>query len=63
MFYIATAQDRNHHQYPIAWAVVDLESEASWICFFEKLCELIPDDDGVVFISYIHKGIINGLAS
>ncbi|XP_073138354.1 uncharacterized protein [Henckelia pumila] len=60
---IATAQDGNHHQYPIAWAVVDSESEASWMWFFEKLCELIPDDDELVFISDRHKGIINGLAS
>lgn len=60
---VATAQDGNHHQYPIAWAVVDSETEASWTWFFEKLHELIPDDDDMVFIYDRHKGIINGLNS
>ncbi|XP_073031260.1 protein FAR1-RELATED SEQUENCE 6-like [Primulina eburnea] len=60
---IATAQDGNHHQYPIAWAVVDSECEESWTWFFEKLHELISDDVELLFISDRHKRIINGLAS
>ncbi|XP_073152978.1 uncharacterized protein [Henckelia pumila] len=60
---IATAQDGNHHQYPIAWAVVDVESEESWTWFFERLHDLILDDNELVFISDRHRGIINGLAS
>ncbi|XP_075479299.1 uncharacterized protein LOC142520183 [Primulina tabacum] len=59
---ITTAQDENHHQYPIAWAVVDSECEESWTWFFEKLHDLISYDVELVFISDRHKGIINGLA-
>ena len=47
---VATAQDGNRHCYPIAWAVVDSENDASWTWFLTKLQEIIPDNDDLVFI-------------
>ncbi|XP_062099983.1 uncharacterized protein LOC133805848 [Humulus lupulus] len=60
---IATAQDGNFHQYPIAWAVVDSENDASWSWFLTKLQELIPDDNDLVFISDRNQSIINGVSN
>ncbi|XP_062104331.1 uncharacterized protein LOC133815514 [Humulus lupulus] len=60
---IATAQDGNFHQYPIAWAVVDSENGASWSWFLTKLQELIPDDSDLVFISDRNQSIINGVSN
>ncbi|KAL5538739.1 hypothetical protein UlMin_045809 [Ulmus minor] len=41
---IATLQDGNHHYYPIAFGIVDLENDVSWNWFLRKLQEIIPDD-------------------
>ncbi|XP_062088595.1 uncharacterized protein LOC133795160 [Humulus lupulus] len=60
---IATAEDGNFHQYPIDWAVVDSENDASWSWFLIKLQELIPDDSDLVFISDINQSIINGVSN
>ena len=60
---IATAQDGNFHQYPIAWGVVDSENDASWSWFLTKLHDLIPDESELVFISDRHQSIINGLSN
>ncbi|XP_073317938.1 uncharacterized protein [Primulina huaijiensis] len=59
---LATAQDEDLHQYPIAWAVVDSENEMSWTWFLQKLHELIPDDPDFVIISDIHAAIISSVA-
>ncbi|XP_073152325.1 protein FAR1-RELATED SEQUENCE 4-like [Henckelia pumila] len=60
---LAIAQDRDLHQYPIAWAVVDSENEMSWTWFLEKLHELIPDDRDLVIISDRHVAIIAAVAA
>ncbi|XP_073049426.1 uncharacterized protein [Primulina eburnea] len=59
---LATAQDGDLHQYPIAWAVVDSENEMSWTWFLQKLHELIPDDPDLVIISDRHAAIISSVA-
>ncbi|XP_075492579.1 uncharacterized protein LOC142530641 [Primulina tabacum] len=58
---LATSQDGDLHQYPIAWAVVDSENEMSWTWFLQKLHELIPDDPDLVIISDRHAAIISSV--
>lgn len=47
----ATAQDGNFHLYPIAFAIVDSENEASWSWFMTCMKTIIPDEEDLVFIS------------
>ncbi|XP_073138078.1 uncharacterized protein [Henckelia pumila] len=60
---VASAQDGNYHQYPLAWGVVDVESTSSWSWFLTKLLEVVPDETGLVIISDRHQGIINVVSS
>ncbi|XP_010556379.1 PREDICTED: uncharacterized protein LOC104825704 [Tarenaya hassleriana] len=55
---VATAQDGDHHQYPLAWGVIDRENDASWLWFMTRLSEVIPDGPDVVVLSDRHKSII-----
>ncbi|XP_024015028.1 uncharacterized protein LOC112088890 [Eutrema salsugineum] len=61
MLVFATAQDPNHHHYPIAMGVIDIEKDASWKWFFETLKTVIPDDKELVFMSDRHKSIIGAV--
>lgn len=61
MLVFATAQDPNHHHYPIAFGVIDSENHASWRWFFERLKTAIPDVPGLVFISDRHRSIIKAV--
>ncbi|XP_073037008.1 uncharacterized protein [Primulina eburnea] len=56
---VASAQDGNYHQYPLAWGIVDVECTSSWSWFLMKLLEVVPDEDELVIISDRHQGIIN----
>ncbi|XP_075489471.1 uncharacterized protein LOC142528314 [Primulina tabacum] len=56
---VATAQDGDFHQFPIAWAIVDSENDDSWNWFLQKLKEFINDDPNLVIISDRHVSIIN----
>lgn len=47
----ATAQDCNFRLYPIAFAIVDSENEASWRLFMMCLKTIIPDEEDLVFVS------------
>ncbi|XP_073120926.1 uncharacterized protein [Henckelia pumila] len=62
-FAASTAQDGNHHQFLIAWGVVDKESSESWSWFLSRLKIIVVDDDELVIISDRHQGIINAVAS
>ncbi|XP_075483807.1 uncharacterized protein LOC142523961 [Primulina tabacum] len=53
---VASAQDGNYHQYPLAWGIVDVECTSSWSWFLTKLLEVVPDEDELVIISDRHKG-------
>jgi len=48
---VATAQDPDHHHYPIAFGVADGENDQSWIWFMEQLKLAITDVPGLVFLS------------
>ncbi|XP_073153187.1 uncharacterized protein [Henckelia pumila] len=52
---VAIAQDGNHHQFPIAWGVVDKESSESWSSFLRRLKIIVEDDDELVIISDRHQ--------
>ena len=58
---IATAQDANQQIYPLAFAVVDSENNASWKWFFEQLVLQIPSSDELMFVSDRHRSIANGI--
>ncbi|XP_073121694.1 uncharacterized protein [Henckelia pumila] len=60
---VATAQDGDFRQYPIAWAIVDSENDDSWSWFLHKLKEFIHDDPDLVIISDRHISIINDVRS
>ncbi|XP_048605098.1 uncharacterized protein LOC106436306 [Brassica napus] len=55
---IATAQDPDHHHYPLAFAVVDGEKNASWEWFLTILKTLIPNDPQLVFCTDRNQSII-----
>ncbi|KAL9830731.1 putative MULE transposase domain-containing protein [Arabidopsis thaliana] len=57
MLVIATAQDPNHHHYPLAFGIIDSEKDVSWIWFLEKLKTVYSDVPGLVFISDRHQSI------
>ncbi|XP_010436832.1 PREDICTED: uncharacterized protein LOC104720651 [Camelina sativa] len=58
MLVFATAQDPNHHNYIIAFGVIDKENDASWCWFLRKLKTVVPDEPGLVFMSDRHQSII-----
>ncbi|XP_073046153.1 uncharacterized protein [Primulina eburnea] len=60
---VASAQDGDFHQYPLAWNVVDVESIASWSWFLTKLLEVVVDEEELVIISDRHPGIIAAVAA
>ncbi|KAG7592786.1 Zinc finger PMZ-type [Arabidopsis thaliana x Arabidopsis arenosa] len=57
----ASGQDGNMQIYPIAFGVVDNENEDSWVWFFTKLKDIVPDEEELVFVSDRHAAIISGL--
>jgi len=57
MLVIATAQDPNHHHYPLAFGIIDSEKDVSWIWFLENLKTVYSDVPGLVFISDRHQSI------
>ena len=59
---IACAQDGNFQIFPIAFGVVDGETDASWAWFFEKLAEIVPDSDDLMIVSDRHSSIYKGLS-
>ena len=61
--FVATAQDANQQIYPIAFAVVDSENDASWDWFFKNLKRFVPNNNELLFISDRHSSIKKGIAS
>ncbi|XP_073067277.1 uncharacterized protein [Primulina eburnea] len=60
---VATTQDGEFHQFPIAWGVVDSETVESWTWFMLRLQEVVPDDEELVIISDRHQDIISAVAN
>ncbi|XP_022843465.1 uncharacterized protein LOC111367021 [Olea europaea var. sylvestris] len=48
---LTTAQDANKQIYPLAWGIVDSETNRSWMWFMSNLKDLIGDSDELVFVS------------
>ncbi|XP_022897470.1 uncharacterized protein LOC111411142 [Olea europaea var. sylvestris] len=48
---VAAVQDANLQIYPLAWSVVDGETNASWYWFFAKLKDVVDDSSQLVFVS------------
>ncbi|XP_024010483.1 uncharacterized protein LOC112085495 [Eutrema salsugineum] len=53
----ASGQDSNYQVFPIAFAVVDAESDQTWRWFFEKLVDIIPHTCELTIISDRQGGI------
>ena len=58
----ATAQDPNHHHYPLAFAVADGEKDVTWKWFFKTLKTVIPDSSELVFMSDRNSSLIKAVA-
>ncbi|XP_013690069.1 protein FAR1-RELATED SEQUENCE 5-like [Brassica napus] len=58
---VATAQDPDHHHYPIAFGVADGENNDSWMWFMEQLKSVISDVLGLVFLSDRNKSLIKAV--
>ncbi|XP_022880846.1 uncharacterized protein LOC111398126 [Olea europaea var. sylvestris] len=54
---LATAQDGNKQIYPLAWGIVDAETNKSWKWFMSNLKELIGDSEDLVFVLDRKKSI------
>ncbi|XP_010474036.1 PREDICTED: uncharacterized protein LOC104753486 [Camelina sativa] len=59
---VATAQDPDHHHYPLAFGVVDGENNESWFWFLEKLKSRIPDGPKIVFVSDRNFSLLMAIA-
>ncbi|GKV51891.1 hypothetical protein SLEP1_g58509 [Rubroshorea leprosula] len=61
----AVGRDANDQMYPIAWGIVEVEKEESWLWFLEELkYDLqIGDGDCYAIISNQQKGLINVVAA
>ncbi|GJU23839.1 hypothetical protein Tco_1157181 [Tanacetum coccineum] len=59
----AIGRDGNNQIYPIAWAVVQVESTESWEWFIKSLTKDLglADGHGITFISDGHKGLIQAV--
>ncbi|GJU61135.1 hypothetical protein Tco_1238901 [Tanacetum coccineum] len=59
----AIGRDGNNQIYPIAWAVVQVESTESWEWFVKSLAKDLglADGHGITFISDGHKGLIQAV--
>ncbi|XP_045088448.1 uncharacterized protein [Aegilops tauschii subsp. strangulata] len=60
----AIARDANNQMYPVAWAVVEKETNESWAWFIGLLIKDLDINDqgaGWVFISDKQKGLINSM--
>ncbi|WZZ09017.1 hypothetical protein YC2023_094938 [Brassica napus] len=62
VLFVATAQDPDHHHYPIAFGIADGEKEHSWVWFMEQLKSVISDVPGLVFLSDRNKSLIKAVS-
>ncbi|XP_018461911.2 uncharacterized protein LOC108832956 [Raphanus sativus] len=58
----ASVQDGSYQIFPLAIAVVDSENDASWEWFFQQLKALVPDEEGLVFVSDMNSSIYKGIS-
>ncbi|XP_018476186.1 uncharacterized protein LOC108847439 [Raphanus sativus] len=58
---VATAQDHDHHHYPIAFGVVVGEKDESWTWFMNNLRSVISDVEGLVFLSDRNGSLVKSI--
>ena len=59
----ACAQDGNFQNFPLAFAVVDSENDASWEWFLTQLKGFVFDSGHLVFVSDRHGSIYNAIGT
>ena len=59
---IATVQDPDHHNYPLAIVVADGEKKECWNSVFTKLKTVIADSSELVFVRDINGSLIKAIA-
>ena len=57
----ATAQDADHHIYPVGFAMVDGENDGSWGFFFRQMLRVVEDTTDLVWVSDRHMSILKGI--
>ena len=57
----ATAQDADHHIYPVAFAMVDGENDGSWGFFFKQMLCVVEDTTDLMWVSDRHISIEKGI--
>jgi len=58
----ASCQDANFQIFPIAFAVVDSETDESWTWFMNKLTEIIKDGPDLTFVSVRNQSIFKAVS-
>ncbi|KAF2290864.1 hypothetical protein GH714_015876 [Hevea brasiliensis] len=60
---VAIGKDGNNQRFPVAWVVVEVEKEDSWLWFLQILFEELNIIDGYewAFISNQQKGLMNAI--
>ncbi|XP_028070439.1 uncharacterized protein LOC114272923 [Camellia sinensis] len=57
----ATAKDGNQGLFPVAFAIVDSESESNWSWFLYELSKVIADDIRMTFVSDHNLGLLEAM--
>ncbi|XP_019258304.1 PREDICTED: uncharacterized protein LOC109236563 [Nicotiana attenuata] len=60
---IASTQDSAGNILPLAYAIVDLENNASWEWFFARFKDAFGEREGMCIVSDMHEGIENAEAT
>lgn len=58
----ASAQDGNYQIFPLAFAIVDSENDMSWEWVFQNLSAFVPNEPGLVVVSYRHPSIYKAMS-
>ncbi|KAJ0253899.1 PB1 domain-containing protein [Hirschfeldia incana] len=58
---VATAPDAEDGVFPVAFAVVDTESEENWVWFLENLKSALADSRRITFVADFQNGLKNAL--
>lgn len=61
MLLTASMQDANFMVFPIAFGIVDSESEPAWTWFFRQLSSILTDSKDLVIVSDRHRSIYAGV--
>lgn len=62
MLLIASSQDGNNQIFPLAYAIVDSENDASWTWFFQNLRTCFGERENLVIVSDRHLSIPKGVS-